>query len=161
MFTRSLATFLISSTFVFASVAQAHEHEFKIGNIEIERPYARATMPQQVSGAAFMTLENEGKVSDKLVKAESPVSQSVQLHLMEMSTDNVMKMREVDSIDLGADSKIKMHPGGGYHIMLVELKKPLTVGEKFPLTLYFEKAGKIDVMVKVEAPTASKSAPNS
>lgn len=155
MFTRKLATFLvtISSTVVFASAVQAHDHEFKIGKIEIEKPYARATMPQQVSGAAFMTIENDGKVNDKLVKAESPVAKSVQIHLMEMTAGDVMKMREVNYIDLGADSKIKMHPGGGYHIMLVELKKPLTAGEEFPLTLYFEKAGKIEVAVKVKAAT--------
>lgn len=156
MFPRKLAAFFISSAIVFASGAQALE--FKLGDIEIEHPYARATMPQQASGAAFMVLENKGKFNDKLVKAESTVSKSVQLHVMEMTANHVMKMREVDAIELPATSEIKMHPGGGYHLMLIDLKKPLTAGEKFTLTLYFEKAGKIDVTVEVQAMAASKHA---
>jgi copper(I)-binding protein len=69
---------------------------------------------------------------------------------MEMVGD-IMKMREVDGIELKAGSKISMKPGGGYHIMLVGLKHPLIAGDKFMLTLYFEKAGKIEVVVHVEA----------
>ena len=147
MLTRSLITLI--STFVLASAAQAHE--YKSGDLQINRPFARATVPGQVSGGAYLTLENNGKTDDELVKAQSPIAKSVELHTMEMTADNVMKMREVKEIDLGAGKKISMKPGGGYHIMLMGLTQPLKAGEKFPLALYFRKAGKVDVMVNVEA----------
>lgn len=151
MFTRSLITFF--STLVLASAVQAHD--YKVGDIQINHPFARATVPGQVSGGAYLGLENNGKTDDALVSAESAVAKSVELHTMEMTADNVMKMREVKKIDLGAGKKISMKPGGGFHIMLMGLKQQLKAGEKFPLTLYFEKAGKIDVVVNVEAASAA------
>jgi hypothetical protein len=44
-----------------------------------------------------------------------------------------------------------MKPGDGYHLMLVGLKQPLKPGERFPLTLIFENAGRIELMVNVDA----------
>jgi len=151
MFTRNLIKLCssLACTLVFASAVQAHE--YKLGDIQIDHPFARATVPGQVSAGAYVSLENKGTVDDKLIKADSTsVANSVELHKMEMKGD-VMKMVEVDSIVLKAGEKIKMKPGGGYHLMLMGLKQPLKAGDKFPLTLYFEKAKKIDVMVKVEA----------
>jgi len=132
----------------FASVAIAHEYQ--LGDIQIIHPAARATAPQQSSGSAYLGLENRGKTDDQLVKVETTIAKSVEIHNMEMAGD-VMKMREVEAIDLQPGSKISMKPGGGFHIMLLGLTQPLKVGDHFPLTLYFAKAGKIEVMVHVEA----------
>jgi copper(I)-binding protein len=71
------------------------------------------------------------------------------MHTMSMD-GNVMKMREVSSIELKPSVKVSMKPGDGYHIMLIGLKQPLKIGDKFPLTLTFEKAGKAEVTVWVE-----------
>jgi len=137
-----------------ALISVAHAHEFKIGDIEIAHPYARATVQQQVTGGAYLGLENKGKTDDRLLRIESAVAGSVEIHTMEMAGD-VMKMREVDGIELKAGSKINMAPGGGYHLMLIGLKHPLIAGDKFMLTLYFAKAGKIEVVVHVEAADAT------
>lgn len=143
-----LARAFLFSALLFTSVVEAHD--FKLGEIRIEHPFARATVAQQTSGGAYVGLENTGKVNDKLIKAESDIAKSVQLHTMEM-VGSIMKMREVDHIDLNAGSKISMKPGDGYHIMLMGLNRPLNIGDQFPLTLSFEKAGKIQVTVNVEA----------
>jgi copper(I)-binding protein len=128
-------------------VVQAED--FKVANIHISHPFAKATVPGQISGSAYLKLENKGKSADKLTKVESAIAKSVELHTMEMEGE-VMKMREVKEISLNAGEKIEMHPGGGYHIMLVDLRQPLKAGEKFSLTLTFEKAGKLNVIVNVE-----------
>jgi copper(I)-binding protein len=150
MFTRSLVTLLFTlvSTLVFASIVQAHE--FKLGDIQIIHPFARATVPGQSSGSAYLKLENKGKTDDKLIEVQSPIAKSVELHEMQMSGD-VMKMREVKGVEIKAEKTVNMQPGGGYHIMLIGLKKPLKPGDKFPLSLKFEKAGEIDVVVIVDA----------
>ena len=128
-----------------------YAHDFKLGGIQIVHPYARATAPQQTSAGVYLALENQGKTDDKLIKAASTIAKSIEIHQMEMVGD-IMKMREVDAIELKAGSKLSMVPGGGYHIMISGLSHDLKAGDQFPLTLFFSKAGKIDVVVHVEAP---------
>jgi copper(I)-binding protein len=123
-------------------------------NIVISHPYARATVPGQPSGGAYISIENKGKVADTLKSLSSTVAKSTELHTMAMD-GNVMKMREVGDVDIKPSEKIAMHPGDGYHIMLIGLNKPLKVGDHFPMTLTFAKAGKIDVSVEVEPFTSA------
>jgi len=142
---RSLSVFAAT---VFLCVA-AFAHDYKAGDLSIVHPYARATVPNQPSGAAYLTIENQGKQNDKLIAASSPIAKSTQIHTMSMD-GNVMRMREVGSLDIKPGEKMTMTPGHGYHIMLIGLSQPLKTGDKFPLTLTFEKAGKVEVSVWVE-----------
>lgn len=132
-----------------AIAAAANAHDYKAGELTVAHPYARATVPNQPTGAAYMTIENSGKDADKLLAASSPVAKSVQIHSMSMQ-GNVMKMREVSDLELKPSTKTELKPGDGYHLMLVGLKQPLKAGDKFPVTLSFEKAGKVEVSVWVE-----------
>ena len=120
----------------------------KLGNITIAHPIARATAPGQPTGGAFLTLENHG-ADDRLLSVSSAVSKSVELHSMAMQGD-VMRMREVNAIDLPAGKTVELKPGG-LHIMLVGLKAPLKAGERFAMKLRFEKAGEVTIDVPVEA----------
>jgi copper(I)-binding protein len=133
-----------------AFVAQAHS--FKLGAIEIGHPYARATAPGQPSGGGYLTLNNGG-ANDRLLSASAEVSKAVELHTMTMEGD-VMRMRQVDAIELPAGKAVELKPGG-LHIMFIGLKAPLKQGDKFPLKLKFEKAGEVTVQVNVEAGGAS------
>jgi copper(I)-binding protein len=133
----------------FAASTAAHAQDYKAGELTIARPYARATVPHQPTGAAYMTIENAGKTADKLIGASSPVAKSVQIHSMTMQGD-VMKMREVSDVELKPSTRTELKPGDGYHLMLMGLKQPLKAGDKFPVTLTFEKAGKVEVPVRVE-----------
>ncbi|MGH8807677.1 MAG: copper chaperone PCu(A)C [Noviherbaspirillum sp.] len=141
---RSTLTFAVA---ILAGTV-AHAQEYKLKDLRIEHPYARATVPNQPSGGAYLTIENRGKNADKLVAASSPVAKSVEIHTMSMEGD-VMKMREVGELELKPAAKIEMMPGQGYHLMLLGLRQPLKAGDKFPLSLTFEKAGKTDVTVSV------------
>jgi copper(I)-binding protein len=101
------------------------------------------------TGAAFMTIKNTGKEADKLVAANSDVADAVEIHISEMK-DDVMTMRQVDGVDVPAGGEAVLKPGS-YHIMLIGLKRELSVGEKVDLTLSFEKAGQISVEAEVRA----------
>jgi periplasmic copper chaperone A len=125
----------------------AQAHEFKLGAIAIGHPYARATVPGQPAGGGFLKLENKGD-ADRLLSASAGVSGSVELHSMSMEGD-VMRMRQVDAIELPAGKTVELKPGG-FHIMFMGLKAPLKAGDSFPLKLKFEKAGEVTVDVKVE-----------
>ena len=138
-----------------ASVA-AHAHSYKIGAIDIGHPYARATAPGQPTGGGFLKLTNKGDAADRLVSASAAVSSRVELHSMKMEGD-VMRMRQVDAVDVPAGETVELKPGG-LHIMFVDLKAPLKAGDSFPMTLKFEKAGEVTVDVKVEKVKAEPAA---
>lgn len=132
-----------------ALCASASAHDYQAGTLHIDHPYARATVPGQPSGAVYMTLENQGKTSDRLIAAETPAAKKTEIHTMSME-GNVMKMRQVDGIELAPAAKVAMKPGDGYHMMLLGLNQQLKAGDKLPLTLTFEKAGKVEVSVLVQ-----------
>jgi periplasmic copper chaperone A len=148
---RFIATLAVTATLGAAAQAQ----EYKLNGLHIDRPYARATVANQPAGGAYLTIENKGKAADRLIAASSPVAMKVEIHTMSMES-NVMKMRQVDGIELKPSAKIEMKPGDGYHLMLMGLQQPLKAGEKFPLTLTFEKAGKTEVSVTVQDKKESK-----
>ena len=132
--------------------------DYKVGALEIDRPWARATAPTAPAGGGFLTIVNKGTTADRLVAARSPVAQTSQIHEMKME-GNVMRMRELDKgLEIPAGGTVTLAPGG-FHVMLMGLKAPLQQGTKVPLTLVFEKVGSIDVELSVEATGATKPAP--
>ncbi len=145
---------IIGVTLALAALS-AVAHSFKLGEIDIGHPYARPTREGQMVGAGYLKLANKGPV-DRLVSATSPAAGSVEIHSMSMEGD-VMKMRQVDAIELATGQTVELKPGG-YHLMLMGLKAPLKVGEKFPLTLKFEKSGEVVVTVNVEEPKPKSEA---
>lgn len=144
---------LIAAALGLAALGGAYAQAAKPAAIKVEGAYARATAAGQAAGGGFLKLVNSGG-DDKLIAARSEVAASVELHVMAMKGD-VMQMRQVDAIDLGAGQTVELKPGG-YHLMLMGLKAPLQAGSSFPLTLKFEKAGELTVSVKVDAAGAMK-----
>jgi copper(I)-binding protein len=147
---------LSAAAFSFAFVANVHAHEFTLGDLQIGHPWARATPPGAQAGGAFMKFTNKGKTTDKLVKAETPAAGAVELHTMSMD-GNVMRMREVNAIEVQPGATVTLAPGG-LHVMLVGLKQPLKQGDKVPMTLWFEKAGKVEVHLAIDAMGAAPPA---
>jgi len=137
---------LLASAFV-ATTVFASGNEVKVGNLKIENPQARATVPAQNMSGGFMKIENDSTAADKLISASSSVSKSMELHTMSMD-NNVMRMREVKSIDLPAKSKVELRPGG-LHLMFIDLNKQLKAGDIIPVKLKFEKAGEVEVKFQV------------
>lgn len=129
--------------------AAAMAHDYTVGDIKIEHPWARATAGQAPNGAAFMKLVNEGSAPDYLVSVNGDVAERVELHEHSM-VDGVMKMRPVEKIEVAPGGTTALAPGG-YHVMLIGLKAPLKQDETFPLTLTFENAGEVTVSVKVDS----------
>ncbi len=110
-------------------VSTASAHEFKSGDLSIGHPYARPTAPSQPTGGGYLTLTSKGR-ADRLLSASTPIAREVQLHSMKMEGD-VMRMREVDAIEVPADTLVELKPGG-FHLMFVGLKEPLKVGQQLP-----------------------------
>jgi hypothetical protein len=144
------STSLAALVLVFASVGAA-AHDYALGALKIAHPWARSTVPGQSAGGAFFKVENGGKTADRLLGASSPAADHVELHSMSMDNANVMRMRELNAVEVPAGQSVAFEPGQ-LHLMLMGLKQPLKAGTTVPLTLKFEKAGTLNVELKVEAP---------
>jgi len=116
------------------------------GDLQVTNPWARATPGGAQTAGAYVTILSP--TGDRLTAASTPAAQKAGLHSMTMD-GNVMKMRDIDGIDLPAGQAVTLKPGG-YHIMLTGLAQPLTAGQTFPLTLTFDKAGTREVTVTVQ-----------
>jgi len=121
-----------------------------MSGIKVSHGWARATARTARTGVAYVTLENTGDMPDKLVSASAPVADKVELHT-HMHDGAIMRMREVQSVEVGPHAKVALKPGG-LHLMMIGLTEPLKKGSHFPLTLDFEKAGKVTVDVAIEGP---------
>lgn len=123
------------------------------GALKIDGPWTRATVPGASVGGGYLTVINKGATGDRLTGASSPAAARAEMHQMAMEKD-IMRMREVKGMDVPANGTLELKPGG-YHLMFIELKKPFKQGETVPVTLTFEKAGKIDVELAVKSTGAS------
>ena len=134
-------------------------HGATVGDIAIGHPYATPSIAGSPNGAAYLaSIENKGAAADRLVRASSPMASRVEIHTMSVDAQGVMRMREIDGIALAPKAKVQMKPGMGLHLMLIGLKEPLKEDATFPMTLEFERAGKVEVKVVVGQPKPSSAA---
>jgi copper(I)-binding protein len=155
----SLTSIAIACVLSGVVAAPARAEEVKAGDLVITQGWSRATPGGAKIGGGYLTIENKGSASDRLVGASADVAGKVEVH--EMATNNgVMTMRPLDkglAIDPG--KTVKLAPGG-YHLMMFDLKGPLKQGDKLPVTLEFEKAGKVQLSLDVQGVGAQAPAGN-
>ncbi len=115
--------------------------------VSVKEAWIRGTVPGQSAAGAFMELT--GKSATRLVGVTSPVAKIAEVHRMKME-NGVMKMFPVSSVDIPAGKTVKFAPGA-YHVMLMDLQKPLNAGDQVPLKLTFELANKQRITLDLTA----------
>jgi copper(I)-binding protein len=142
---------LLSAVFIASILISACS---KQDSIEIKNQWVRASNDGQDVSAAYMTIVSNEDTS--LIAIDSDVADVIEIHSMSME-NGVMKMRMLDTLDLIAGKPTELSPGG-FHLMLFDLKKPLTAGKEAHFTLHFKnKAGQektisVTSPIKAEAP---------
>lgn len=126
--------------------------EYKIGELLVEQPWSRELPAGLPGGAAYFTVRNQGSQADRLVAVSSPRAQTSALHVRP-TDDAMMSMQHTEAVDIPAHAEVTFQPGAN-HVMLTGMEQPLQAGEQFPLTLEFERAGKLEVTVTVKAADA-------
>lgn len=118
--------------------------------IIVKDAYVRSSTPSSPTGAAFMVLMNQTDTDDRLIGAASAVAKRVELHTHTEDTNGVMRMGEIEGgIALPAGGMHQMKRGGD-HVMLMGLGEPLAQGSEITVTLTFEKAGAVEVIIPVD-----------
>ena len=127
----------------------ARAEEVKAGDLVITQAWSRATPGGAKVGGGYLTIENKGSAPDRLTGGSTDVAGKLQVH--EMAVNNgVMTMRPLDNgLTIEPGKTVRLAPGG-YHLMLIDLKSPLKQGDKLPITLEFEKAGKVKLSLDVQ-----------
>jgi periplasmic copper chaperone A len=152
-----IVTYTCGAIWLFFAANLFAQSAYKAGDIEVSHPWTWNTPPGAKVGGAFFTLRS-GASADKLVGAESAIAGKTEIHTHAIE-NGVMRMRAISHIEIGAGKSVELKPGG-FHIMFFDLKKQLDPGINIPLTLTFEKAGKIQVEVVVEDRAIGKGASN-
>lgn len=137
----------LAVVFVLAPCLQAGAGEYRIGKLEIDHAWARATPGMARTGAAYIVISNHGDTMDRLVAISTPLARKAELHTHVMES-NIMKMRRLPAMEVHPGKQALMRPGAT-HVMLMGLKAPLKEGDRFPLALTFERAGTLNIQVHV------------
>ncbi|SEP67156.1 hypothetical protein SAMN05428995_101459 [Loktanella sp. DSM 29012] len=128
----------------------AFGHDYRVGDLLIEHPFARSAPATAMASAGYMTILNTGAESDTLVAVEGPFPR-VEIHNVVTGDDGIARMQEQEAgIEIAPGDTLALAPGG-YHVMFMGLEgDALEVGEEVPATLVFERAGRVDVVFNVE-----------
>jgi copper(I)-binding protein len=145
----------LNRTIIFAAALAAtlatpvRAEDVTAGDLVITQAWSRATPSGAKVAGAYLTVENKGSTADRLVSGSGDVAGRVEIHEMAMD-GGVMKMRPLDDgLVIEPGKTVKLAPGG-YHMMLMDLKTQFKQGDKVPVTLQFEKAGKVNVSLDVQ-----------
>ena len=139
---------------LLATTVTSAQH-YAAGNIDIQSPWSRELPPTSPNGAVYLTLTNHGTQPDKLLSASTDVAELVEIH-SHILEDGMMKMRRVESVDLPPHKAVLFSPGG-YHFMLIGLKRPLEADDRFQLLLEFEQNSQVLVEVVVQSSDAQST----
>jgi len=140
---------IIAALSAALATSPALAHDYTVGSLKIDHPWARATPKGASVGGGYMKITNSGTAPDRLVGGSTDISDSFEVHEMKME-DGVMKMRPVaNGLEIKPGQTVSLDPSG-YHVMFVGLNEQLMQGGHFKATLQFANAGKVDVDFTIE-----------
>jgi copper(I)-binding protein len=129
------------TAFLSSSPAPAHD-------IAVKQAWSRATPKGAKVAGGYLAIENRGVQPDRLLSASSSAAAKIEIHQMALQ-DGIMTMRPLeDGLTIPPDATVTLAPGGD-HIMFVGLNAPFEEGQRVPVSLNFERAGKIDTTFEV------------
>jgi copper(I)-binding protein len=141
---------LTAALAVLVVASSALAHDYKLGPLVIDHPWSRATPKGAAVAGGYMKITNTGTTPDRLLGGSAEVAKRFELHEMSME-GGIMKMRELSNgLEIPPGATVELRPGS-YHVMMQNLSRQLTKGERVKASLTFEKAGKIDIEFAVDA----------
>lgn len=153
---RPLQAALLAASVAFAAVPVAVSGH--PAAIRLEHAWIRPTPPGAPTAAGYVTITNTGAAPDRLLGGSMPGVDRVEVHQMSMA-GGIMRMRPVaGGLPIAPGQTVALAPGG-YHLMLIGLKRPFTAGERVRAVLRFAQAGDVMKTFDVGAGPAPSGAP--
>ncbi len=134
------------------AAAPAFAHDYVIGDLKIDHPWARPTVTNRQPGAGFFSIENAGDTDQRLIEVRPDgFAEGIEIHAI-VEEDGIFRMRNMaDGLVIPAGETVALEPGG-MHLMMFGLAEPLVEGATPSVTLVFEELGEIEVALTVEVP---------
>ncbi len=151
---RALMAAAMLASLGLSAPAVARDHS--AGAMRVSDAWCPPTPPGAPTAAGYLTISNQSRSADRLRGGSSSVAAEVQLHSM-TTQGQVMRMRPVtQGLAIAPGATTRIQPGGGLHLMLIGLKRPLKAGEHAAVTLDFARAGpvKVDFVVRPQGEAA-------
>jgi copper(I)-binding protein len=147
---------IVPLVLALAAVAlPAAARSYRLGAVEVVDPWSRPAAAGQ-TGVGYMAVKNTGKAPIVLTGASTPLAAKASLHRTSMA-GGVMRMAPVSGgLTIPPGGSVSFAPAG-YHLMLEGLTKPLTLGQRAPITLTFADGKKVQIELSVQ--TAAGPAP--
>jgi periplasmic copper chaperone A len=114
-------------------------------SVEVHDAWTRPAA-QGGNGAVYFVIHSSA--AEELTRVSSDVAEAVEMHESKMNGD-VMEMRQLQSIPLGAGEEVLLEPGG-LHVMLVNLERDLKAGDEIEITLHFKSYQDLPLRVPVQ-----------
>lgn len=130
---------------IVASLSTLNAATQTTNDIEITDAFVQIVPHSTKSAAAFLTITNNTDQDIALLSAQSTISKNTELHQHIHQDNGVMQMVQVPQILIKSHSSTALAPGG-YHIMFINLLKPLAQGQKVSLSLHFSN----DTVIELE-----------
>jgi copper(I)-binding protein len=146
-----------ASAVMLCASMYSHAHGVSQGDLQLDHPYAVPSAVGESDGKAYLRgIKNTGAQADRLLGASTPVAAQVRLHSLKPDASGLRAVA-VNAIELPAKTTTLLRHTGDYQLSLMGLKKPLSDGDRFDLTLNFERAGTQTVKVWVQKPFRASS----
>ncbi len=126
-------------------------HEVTVGDLQIVHPHIPQPAASAKAAGGFMAIVNNGAEPDRLIGVESDIAMQSEVHESRVDANGVGTMQHVDFIEIPPGQTVNLERGG-YHVMFMGLKGPLTEGELHKAVLIFERAGRVEVEFQIDAP---------
>lgn len=140
----------LAAAMLLAATVSAAGENYRVGGMEISGPWARATPKGATVTAGYMRITNRGEQPDRLLGGRSSIAGAFEIQEMTFA-DNVMRLRTLArGLDLVPGQTLDLKPGSPYHFIFAGLTRPLQPGDRVRATLWFERAGQIDIEYAVQ-----------
>lgn len=137
-----LRALIVGLCVLFTACSKSPSSSWRVTDVHM-----KAIPPGQTRAAVYLRLENTGAQERMIQLVSTPIASTAEVH-RHFYEDGMMKMRAVPHARVGAKSILEFAPGG-YHIMLMDVAEAPEVGSRFPLTLEFDGAERLEVEVEV------------
>lgn len=142
-----MKSLLLSAALLLAAQAAHACETVTVGDLTVQHAWSKVTIGADRPGVFYVEITNSGSSDDALIAVATPAAGMPMLHET-VVTDGIASMPHAMSIPVPAGRTVALAPGG-YHGMLMGLAAALKEGDRFPVTLTFQKAGEVTVSVDV------------
>lgn len=147
---------LLSGCFLFlgcnsesnSSNESGSKKEVILGKIDLDNAWARPGS-QQGTSAAYFRISNGTASVDTLLSFSSNAAEKTELHQTIQNDDGTTTMRPAGLQVIPSGKKLLLEPGG-MHLMLIDLKRNLSVGDSLEISLEFARYGTVTTFAPVQ-----------